>query len=71
MVPLSSKYPVISSTGTLEEEEGEEPPPVVPQEENRNGTHRQGTSRWKRGNFISGSRITALDNGKPEKGTAF
>ena len=22
-------------------------------------------------NFISGSRITALDNGKPEKGTAF
>lgn len=45
--------------------------PVVPQDENKNGTHRQETNGWKRDNFISISRITALDSWRPEKRTAF
>jgi hypothetical protein len=71
IVPVSSKYPVISSTGIWEEGTGEDSLPVVPQDENKNGTHRQETNGWKRDNFISISRITALDSWRPEKRTAF
>lgn len=71
IVPVSSKYPVISSTGIWEEGTGESSLPVVPQDENKNGTHRQETNGWKRDNFISISRITALDSWRPEKRTAF
>lgn len=71
IVPVSSKYPVISSTGIWEEGTGEDSLPVVPQDENKNGTHRQETNGWKRDNFISISRITALDSWRPEKEPLF